>query len=90
MRLIGLMAGTNILKKLCASKENITFSLFPLGCKRARFHSGKFSSDKKISFVLNLLVVHGSSQDKEKLTVQGKFSCVETGSRIQLFRPFNL
>ena len=43
---------------------------------RARLHTGKFSSDKKISFVLNPLVAHGSSQDKEKLSVQGKFSCV--------------
>ena len=49
---------------------------------RARFHSGKYSSDKKISFVLNLLVVpgtDGNSQDKGKLFVQGKFSWVETG-----------
>ena len=37
-------------------------------------HLGKFSSGKKISFVLNLLVVHGSSQDEEKLSVQRKFS----------------
>ena len=43
---------------------------------KARLHTGKFSSDKKISFVLNPLVAHGSSQDKEKLPVQGKFSCV--------------
>ena len=32
----------------------------------ARLHSGKFSSDKKISFVLNLLVVHGSSHKTMK------------------------
>ena len=43
---------------------------------RARLHTGKFSSNKKISFVLNPLVAHGSSQDKEKLPVQGKFFCV--------------
>ena len=43
---------------------------------RARLHTGKFSSDKKISFVLNPLVVHESSQDKEKLPVQGNFLCV--------------
>ena len=41
-----------------------------------RLHTEKFSLDKKISFVLNPLVGHGSSQDKEKLPVQGKFSCV--------------
>ena len=44
-----------------------------------RLHTGKFSSDNKISFVLNPLVAHGSLQDKEKLSVQGKFSCVQTG-----------
>ena len=47
-----------------------------VGCLKARLHTGKFSSDKKISFVLNPLVAHGSSQNKEKLPVQGKFSCV--------------
>ena len=36
---------------------------------RARLHTGKFSLDKKICFVLNRLVAHGSSQDKEKLPV---------------------
>ena len=36
----------------------------------------KISSDKKISFVLNPLVAHESSEDKEKLSVQGKYSCV--------------
>ena len=36
---------------------------------RARLHTGKFSSDKKISFVLNPLVVHESLRDKEKLSV---------------------
>ena len=47
-----------------------------MGVVRALLHTGKFSSDKKISFVLNPLVAHGRSQDKEKLPVQGKFSCV--------------
>ena len=58
---------------------------YSIGCKlefknfaalRARLHTGKFSSDKKISFVLNPLVTHESLQDKEKFSVQGKFSCV--------------
>ena len=43
---------------------------------RARLNSKKFCSDKKMSFVLNSLVVHESSQDKEKLFVQGKISWV--------------
>ena len=47
---------------------------------------GKFSSDKKIYFVLNLLVVHGSLQDKEKLFVQGKFSSMEAG----LYKSFSV
>ena len=46
---------------------------------RARLHTGKFSWDKKISFVLNPLVAHESSQNKEISPVQEKFSCVQTG-----------
>ena len=44
--------------------------------RKGPFTHRKISSDKKISFVLNPLVAHGSSQNKEKLPVQGKFSCV--------------
>ena len=57
-----------------------TFTIDPIFAKyikvRDRLQWGKFSSDKKISFVLNPLVEHGSSQDKEKLLFQGKFSGV--------------
>ena len=57
-------------KKNYLSKENIPV------CKpgfRVRLHSGKFSSEKNISFVLNSLVVHESLQHKEKLSVQKSF-----------------
>ena len=72
------MCSTLNITQLASSPTRVTEKSETLIDVRARLHTGKFSSDKKISFVLNPLVAHGSSQDKEKLSVQGKFSCVLT------------
>ena len=68
-------------KEICIYKYCLSLLLYPLGTVLAlktllklerttgrvgaRLHAGKFFSDKKISFVLNPLAAHGSSQDKE-------------------------
>ena len=56
-------------KDNCQRKELLGKYSRCFKCLMARFHSGKFSSDKKISFVLNLL----------NLSAQEKFSLVEIG-----------
>ena len=41
--------------------------------EKMHVQNGKFSSKKKISLVLSLLVVHWSWPDKEELSIQGSF-----------------